>query len=624
MANHPKPPLFLQAQNERADNSSLRLENNKFRCENMAIREALKSVICPSCGGPPSGEEERKQSLLKLQHENAELKLEYERISSMLANYMGRPLPGDAFNSKDASRRGHENGSTTFKVDSVMGNINVGDQELVYQMKAHPEIENSLVAQLASNAMDELIKLLSMDEPLWIKSPGDDQYILDRSSYDNIISRSVGFRYPKSRIESSKDSGVVVMNARSLVDLCLDPDKWLDFFPTVVSEARILRIIEAGLLGNRSGSLQLIYEQMHVLSPLVQAREFYVLRYCQQIEMGTWVIADVSCDYIGGHSHISPTCCWKHPSGFMIQELSNGLTKVSCIEHVEIDDQFEVHAIYEDLVKSALGFGAKRWVMALQRACERYTYMVEAGRPGRELRGGWRSVITLACRMVKSYCSIFTFLGTAEFRQSSEMTDSRVHIVARKNTCPGQPRGIVISAASSFWVPAPHERVLKYLSDHIMRSQWDVLCFGNPVREVMHIPTGSHSANRISVLQPQNPCENIMIFQESMMEQLGSLIVYTPIDTSSMRLVATGVGSTNIPILASGFAVTTDGPDQRAGASTSTSIAGPCGSLLTVAFQILACSSLSTDNVRSDCILNVEGFVSRAVRVIKSAFDFST
>lgn len=233
-------------------------------------------------------------------------------------------------------------------------------------------------------------------------------------------------------------------------------------------------------------------------------------------------------------------------------------------------------------------------------------------------------MITLACRVVKSYCSIFSFLGTAEFRQSSEMTDSGVHIVARKNTFPGQPTGIIISAASSFWVPAPHERVLKYLNDHIMRSQWDVLCFGNPVREIMHIPTGSHSANRISVLQPQNPCENIMIFQESMVEQLGSLIVYTPIDTSSMRLVATGVDSTNIPILASGFAVTTDGPDQRAGASTSASIAGPCGSLLTVAFQILACSSLSTDDVNSDCISNVEAFVSRAVRVIKSAFDFST
>ncbi|KAJ8443533.1 hypothetical protein Cgig2_017016 [Carnegiea gigantea] len=221
-----------------------------------------------------------------------------------------------------------------------------------------------------------------------------------------------------------------------------------------------------------------IYEQMHLLSPLVQAREFYVLRYCQHIEMGTWVLADVSCDYLRGRSRISPTCCWKHPSGCIgvVQWTYQGTSFimffinfplklwrfwycfVSCIEHVEVDDRFEVHPIYEDLVKSALGFGAKRWVMALQRACECYTYMVEAGRPGRELGG--------AC----------------------------------KNSFPGQPTGIIISAASSFWVPAPYERVLKYLNDHIMRSQ-DVLCFGNPVREIMHIPTGSHSANRISVLQ---------------------------------------------------------------------------------------------------------------------------
>ena len=129
--------------------------------------------------------------------------LQYVRISSVLANYMGRPLPGDAFNSTDASRTGDENGSTAFEVDSVIGNVNVGDRELVYHMK-------------------ENIKLLSMDEPLWMKSPGDDQYILDRKSYENIISCSVGLRYPKSRIQSSKDSGVVVMNARLLVDLCLD------------------------------------------------------------------------------------------------------------------------------------------------------------------------------------------------------------------------------------------------------------------------------------------------------------------------------------------------------------------------------------------------------------------
>ena len=98
-----------------------------------------------------------------------------------------------------------------------------------------------------------------------------------------------------------------------------------------------------------SKELMQIYEQMHLLSPLVQAREFYVLRYCQQIEMGTWVIADVSCDYLRGRSRISPTCCWKHPSGCMIQELSNGVTKVN-FSIVHLLMQFVVHISHTELI----------------------------------------------------------------------------------------------------------------------------------------------------------------------------------------------------------------------------------------------------------------------------------
>ena len=65
-----------QAQSERADNSVLRLENERIQCENLAIIEALKNVICPACGGPPFGEEERQRSLQKLKQENARLKEE--------------------------------------------------------------------------------------------------------------------------------------------------------------------------------------------------------------------------------------------------------------------------------------------------------------------------------------------------------------------------------------------------------------------------------------------------------------------------------------------------------------------------------------------------------------------
>jgi homeobox-leucine zipper protein len=64
----------VQAQHERADNCFLRAENDKIRCENITMREALKNVICPTCGGPPVAEDYFDEQ--KLRMENARLKEE--------------------------------------------------------------------------------------------------------------------------------------------------------------------------------------------------------------------------------------------------------------------------------------------------------------------------------------------------------------------------------------------------------------------------------------------------------------------------------------------------------------------------------------------------------------------
>lgn len=56
------------------DNNVLRVENERMHNENLVLREALKTIICPSCGGPHNEDERRELCLEQLRLENARLK----------------------------------------------------------------------------------------------------------------------------------------------------------------------------------------------------------------------------------------------------------------------------------------------------------------------------------------------------------------------------------------------------------------------------------------------------------------------------------------------------------------------------------------------------------------------
>lgn len=71
-----------------------------------------------------------------------------------------------------------------------------------------------------------------------------------------------------------------------------------------------------------------MYEELQVLSPLVPTREFYFLRYCQQIEQGMWAIADVSIDYSRVNQFVPPSRSRRLPSGCLIHDMPNGYSKV--------------------------------------------------------------------------------------------------------------------------------------------------------------------------------------------------------------------------------------------------------------------------------------------------------
>lgn len=59
------------------------------------------------------------------------------------------------------------------------------------------------------------------------------------------------------------------------------------------------------------------------------------------------------------------------------------------VEHVQVDDKSLTHSLYKDTVCNSQAYGAKKWIVTLQRMCERFAFSVGSRiTPGHELEGG--------------------------------------------------------------------------------------------------------------------------------------------------------------------------------------------------------------------------------------------
>ncbi|XP_068307009.1 homeobox-leucine zipper protein HDG11-like [Pyrus communis] len=627
----------MKAQNERADNCALRAENDKIRCENIAIREALKNVICPSCGVPPLNEDSYFDEH-KLRMENAQLKEELDRVSSIAAKYIGRPISQlspvqpihiSSLDLSMASFGGHGMAGPSLDLDLLPGSASSSMPNLPYQPNGFSDMDKSLMTDIATNAMEELLGLLRTNEPLWMKSSTDGRDVLNLETYERIFPRANShLKNPNVRIEASRDSGVVIMNGLALVDMFMDPNKFGELFPTIVSMARTIEVISSGMLGSHSGSLQLMYNELQVLSPLVPTREFYFLRYCQQIEQGLWIIVDVSYDFPQDNQFTSQCRSHRLPSGCLIQDMPNGYSKVTWVEHVEIEDKVPTHRIYRDLIHSGLAFGAERWLAALQRMCERFACLMVSGTSTRDLEGvipspeGKRSMMKLAQRMVNNFCASISSSNGHRWTTLSGTNEIGVRVTIHKITDPGQPNGVVLSAATTIWLPLSPQNVFNFFKDERTRPQWDVLSNGNAVQDVAHIANGSHPGNCISVLRAFNTSQNnMLILQQSCIDSSGSLVVYSPVDLPAINIAMSGEDPSYIPLLPSGFSISPDGQaDQGDCASSSSCNATGSGSLITVAFQILV-SSLPSTKLNLESVNTVNTLIGNTVQQIKTALN---
>ncbi|KAH0459964.1 hypothetical protein IEQ34_010627 [Dendrobium chrysotoxum] len=608
---------LVQTQHERADNCALRSENDKIRCENIAMREALKNAICPTCGSSQEAEDSYFDEQ-KLRMENARLKEELDRVSTITSKYLGRPitqLPPIqplSVSSLDLTVGGYGNPGFTPSLD--IDQLGVGPPTMAFPFLTISEIERPMMVELATRSMEELIRLAQTDEPLWTRIGTDGRQILNLETYERIFPRPIQqYRSPDTRVESSKDSGDVMMNSLTLVDMFMDPvsylgqGKWMELFPTIVSNARTIEVLMHGMDGSRSGALVLI-------------------------EQDLWVISDISILYPKENQFSSCTKC-RLPSGCLIQDMPNGYSKVVWVEHMEIEEKNPIHQLYHDLVDSGIAFGAQRWIATLQRMCERIACLMVTGNSPRDLGGviptaeGKRSMMRLSQRMVSNFCSTLGSSNGHRWTAPAGLNDVGIRVTVHKCSDSGQPNGVFLTAATSIWLPFSPQAVFSFFRDERSRVQWDVLSNGKAVQEVTRIANGQHPGNCISLLRaamnPSNPNEgNMLILQESCTDPSGSLVVYASVDLASINIAMSGEDPSYIPLLPSGFTVLPDGrPGTGSNASSSSNpMGGSSGSVLTVAFQIMV-SSLPSAKLNLESVATVNNIIGATVQQIKAALS---
>ncbi|KAK0578942.1 hypothetical protein LWI29_018764 [Acer saccharum] len=613
----------MKAQHERHENQILKSENEKLRAENNRYKEALGNATCPNCGGPAAlGEMSFDEQHLRI--ENARLREEIDRISGIAAKYVGKPLSSLSHLSPHLSSRSLDLGGFGNLGTQSSGYVGemYGSGDLLRSVSGPSEADKPMIVELAVAAMEELMRMAQAGEPLW-STPSEnssDHQSLNEDEYLRTFPRGIGPKPLGLKSEASRESAVVIMNHINLVEILMDVNQWSSVFCGIVSRAMTLEVLSTGVAGNYNGALQVMSAEFQVPSPLVPTRENYFVRYCKQHPDGTWAVVDVSMENL----RTTPISkCRRRPSGCLIQELPNGYSKVIWVEHVEVDDR-SVHNLYKPLVNSGLAFGAKRWVATLDRQCERLASSMASNIPAGDLcvitsPEGRKSMLKLAERMVTSFCTGVGASSAHAWTTLSATGSDDVRVMTRKSMDdPGRPPGIVLSAATSFWIPVPPNRVFDFLRDENSRNEWDILSNGGLVQEMAHIANGRNPGNCVSLLRVNSANSNqsnMLVLQESCTDSTGSYVIYAPVDIVAMNMVLSGGDPDYVALLPSGFAILPDGPGLSGGGILEV---GSGGSLLTVAFQILV-DSVPTAKLSLGSVATVNSLIKCTVERIKSA-----
>ncbi|KAK6912050.1 Homeobox domain [Dillenia turbinata] len=597
-----------QAIQERHENSLLKSEMEKLREDNKALRETIKKACCPNCShATTSRDATMTTEEQQIRIENARLKAEVEKLRTVIGKYP----PGTASPSTSC----------------LAGN----DQENRSSLDFYPGIfglQKSRIMEIVNQATDELQKMATASDPLWIRSVETGREILNYDEYTREFSiENSNEARPRRSIEASRETGVVFIDLPRLVQSFMDVNQWKEMFPCLISKAATVDVLSHGDGANRNGTVQLMFAELQMLTPMVPTREVYFVRYCKQLNADQWAIVDVSIDKVEDNIDTSLVKCRKRPSGCIIEDQSDGHCKVTWVEHLECHKS-TVHTMYRAIVNSGLAFGARHWMATLQLQCERLVFFMATNVPTKDSSGvatlaGRKSILRLAQRMTSSFCRALGASSYHTWTKVSSKSGDDIRVASRKNlNDPGEPIGVILCAASSVWLPVSPHVLFDFLRDEGRRNEWDIMSNGGPAQSIANLAKGQGRGNAVTIQTMKSKENSMWILQDGCINGYESMVVYAPVDISGMQSVMTGCDSSNIAILPSGFSILPDGLESRPLVITSRpeekSTEG--GSLLTIAFQILTNSS-PTAKLTTTSVDSVNTIISCTLQNIKTSLQ---
>lgn len=596
----------LKAIQERHENSLLKTEMEKLRDENKAMRDTIQKSCCPNCGSATTSRDTALTTQeQQLRIENARLKAEVEKLRTALGKY----TPGTASPSCSAGND-QENRSSLDFYTGIFG------------------LDKSKIMELVNQAMEELKKMATAGEPLWIRSVETGREILNYDEYVKefkVEAPSEG--RPKRSIEASRETGVVFVDLPRLVQSFMDVNQWKEMFPCMISKAATVDVVCSGEGPNRNGSVQLMFAELQMLTPMVPTREVYFIRYCKQLSAEQWALVDVSIEKVEDNIDASLVKCRKRPSGCIIEDKSNGHCKVIWVEHLECQ-KTTVHPMYRTIVNSGLAFGARHWMTTLQVQCERLVFFMATNVPTKDSNGvatlaGRKSILRLAQRLTQSFCQAIGASSYHSWTKVPTKTGEDIRVASRKNlNDPGEPLGVILCAVSSVLLPVSPHVLFDFLRDESRRSEWDIMASGSPVQSIANLAKGQDRGNAVNIQTMKNKDNSMWVLQDCCTNAYESMVVYAPVDITGMQAVMTGCDSSNIAALPSGFSILPDGIESRplVISSRHEEKSSEGGSLLTIAFQILTNTS-PTAKLTVESVESVNTLISCTLRNIRTSLQ---